>query len=40
MNETEMFGEVINNYHRDAVASFRNYKKLAERAGWKIFPKQ
>lgn len=28
----EMNGEFISNYHADALQSFRNYKKLAERA--------
>lgn len=27
-----MLEEIVLNYHRDAVQSFRNYKKLAERA--------
>ena len=27
-----MTGQIIENYHADALESFRNYKKLAERA--------
>jgi hypothetical protein len=27
-----MFEEIVSNYHKDAVGSFRNYKKMAERA--------
>lgn len=34
-----MTGQIIKNYHADALAFFRNYKKLADRAIKQVIPR-